>query len=220
MDPLSIIASVITVTGLAGTVVTGLQRLIDLRKAPNKVFEIINEISDLQATLHSLSGIRELDSESISSQARQQLAQHVEDASGALLDLEKIIHYRLLASDSTPSHGKSKVNLTRWIRDQHRVVELREKLRAVKQNIQLDLATVSAYQLSNLQIKLQDVALYTERADRRGSVMLKEFQILEQMVNRCLQATAEGQPDAGALSTNSTLQSSEQSIQKQRFVPP
>ncbi|KAL9122021.1 MAG: hypothetical protein Q9187_001425 [Circinaria calcarea] len=93
MDPLSITASVIIVTGLAGAVVTGLRKLIDLGDAPNKV----------------LSGIRELDSETVSLLARQQLAQHLEDTSGALLDLEKIIHYRLLAIDPAPSDGKWKV---------------------------------------------------------------------------------------------------------------
>jgi hypothetical protein len=57
MDPLSISASIVALLGAAGAVVNGLQKLTSIYHASNSLLALINEISDFQVVLCSLSSV-------------------------------------------------------------------------------------------------------------------------------------------------------------------
>jgi Fungal N-terminal domain of STAND proteins len=57
MDPLSISASIVALLGAAGAVVNGLQKLTSIYHASNSLLALINELSDFQVVLCSLSSV-------------------------------------------------------------------------------------------------------------------------------------------------------------------
>ncbi len=57
MDPLSIIASIIAISGAVGAVGRGLRVLINLCQAPI-LDALVNEVSDLQAVLESVTDLK------------------------------------------------------------------------------------------------------------------------------------------------------------------
>ena len=54
MDPLSIVASCITVVAFDGTVTKGLKKLRDLSNVPDILLSILNEVADLTLVLQDI----------------------------------------------------------------------------------------------------------------------------------------------------------------------
>jgi len=55
MDPLSVTASVITIATTVAQLIKGIENLKILQRAPKQVYEVVDELADLQAVLDSVS---------------------------------------------------------------------------------------------------------------------------------------------------------------------
>lgn len=92
MDPLSITASLIAIITLTGTVATSLNELRTvLKDASDDLLTLLDEIKDFQAVLSS---IRDIGPES-SADAFLELSTLPSRAKNKLLELEKLLHYKI-----------------------------------------------------------------------------------------------------------------------------
>ena len=97
MDLLSAASGIITLLGVGGTIVKGLERLSSLREAPNIILALNNEVSDFRIAILELRSILQQDSASSTSQAYDDnLDLVLWRARDKLVELECLIEYRLL----------------------------------------------------------------------------------------------------------------------------
>ena len=139
MDPLSITASCIAVVGAGASAVKGLKKLRDLKRVPDILLSIINEVADLTLVVQDIRSTfqihQDLFSMNISQTSILVINQLLDRAQTTLLELEQVIHYRLL---SPPKGGKEPIfSRSAWLFEEQRVQRLQSKLRATR----LDLAT-------------------------------------------------------------------------------
>lgn len=167
MDPVSLTASIIAIIGLAGNVGTGLERLYRLRKAPDEVLALLNEISDFKAVLLNLKDIIEgLQVDHDPSHHRQQrealqscasqLTMYIQRAKDQLLGLEKVIEYRIVtlpgAEDKVPS-----INRFRFARAGQDIQKFQRGLNEIKGKIHMTLSTLTTSQVSQIRIELLSI---------------------------------------------------------------
>ena len=145
MDPLSIIASSISVLGAAGAILQVVQKIVELRHLPDILLASINEVSDLTLIVQEVKSVFQLH-QSSSNFARGSVSTiyHVLDrAAETLIELDKIINERLLLPSD--SHGRRKINRSAWLRKRHCVHKLQERLRTVKQDLTVGLTALNLY---------------------------------------------------------------------------
>ena len=158
-DGLSLVASIIAVLGAADTIGKTLSRVKVLRSAPDEVLALNNEISDLTITLRNVDscismgttqGIGTTDRRAIPKDVFQHMSTLITRAKDQLLQLEQLIHYRILKSGSFD--GEYKVFRARWVRARSTVESHRQALRDVRQNIVMQLLIINSCDLPCLSL--------------------------------------------------------------------
>ena len=134
-DPLSITASIIAVIGAAEGVSKSLAKIKNIRNAPQEILGLINEVSDLRIILRDVERyvIREVNQHSHSPEQLQTLSILIIRASDYLLELDKVIQYRLVKASSTSADFK--VSRREWAVARSTIEKFRQSLRDVKLNI-------------------------------------------------------------------------------------
>ena len=134
-DPLSIIASVITVIGAAEGVSKMLSRLRRIKNAPNEILALINEVSDLTLILGDVERCftDEGRRPRLSQDHLRTLSTAINRARDKLLELDKLIQYRLVKPDSVPDNLK--VSRYEWASAKPTIERFRQSLRDTRLNI-------------------------------------------------------------------------------------
>ena len=145
MDPLSITASCIAVTGAGGAAVRGLKKLRDLTKLPDALLSVVNEIADLKLVVQDIRSSFRLhqDSSNISQASVAVIDQLLDRAQTTLLELDQVINYRLLLVPS--KKGETTFSRTAWILEEQRVLRLQSSLRATRMDLAARFAALSLY---------------------------------------------------------------------------
>ena len=147
MDPLSIIASSIAVTGAGGAVVRGLKKLNDLRNVPSVLLAVMNEIADLTLIVQEIKSIFQVHQETLAAiqptVSLHTVTQLLNRAQAILLDLDQVVNYRLLVEIKDNGEGKMVVNRLAWLREERHVCRLQERLKSVRLDIAAGLATLN-----------------------------------------------------------------------------
>ena len=133
--PLSIIASVVTVIGTAEGVSKTLSTFRRIKNAPNELLALINEVSDLTLILGGVERCFTDDGRRprLSQQHLQTLSTAINRAKDELLELDKLVQYRLVKPDSVPN--KIKVSRYEWTRAKPTIERFRQSLRDNRLNI-------------------------------------------------------------------------------------
>ena len=132
MDPLSILASAIT---LSAGVSAALEQLRTLQSADHELQAIINEVSDIRVVF---SFIEETIKER---QAYQRLSQDclpdlltlLEDSKATLTELDTLVRSRLIRTSN--SSGEFKAARLSWLRQRNKVKRLLKELRSTRTSI-------------------------------------------------------------------------------------
>ena len=98
MDPLSITAGIITVTSLIAKASQSLKGAKILRGAPAEFDALINEVSDLQIVSIEFHNLLSDRSEELDRSRLDGVHKILQSSKDALLDLDSLIHYRLVGS--------------------------------------------------------------------------------------------------------------------------
>lgn len=129
MDPLSIIASTIT---LAAATVNTLEALRVLHDAAKEVHALINEVSDLSVVLQEVErSIKERQShQQLPQLATKSICTHLGRAKEKLSLLDNLIKRRL--TDSVSVGREPKVARIAWLRHKSKAKELQEELKEIR----------------------------------------------------------------------------------------
>ena len=143
MDPISLIASIITLIGAGGSVAKGLRKLISLKEAPDSLLQLNNEISDLQLVASAIQEIFWQCSESLGEARKSHhaiLDNALSNTKTVILELEVLIVYGL----AKVTAGGSRVNRLAWVREERKIQAMKDRLRAARMDL------VAATSLLNL----------------------------------------------------------------------
>jgi len=142
MDPLSLTASIITVINLGGKTIASLAKLRAILDAKEELSALINEISDLQAVLTTLSHITaEEENDHVHLGPKKALASHVQRAKYKVLELEELIAYELT---KIRRDGNTEVARHAWLRKKHVIFRLQAELRNIRWNLATSLGIVTS----------------------------------------------------------------------------
>ena len=133
-DVLSFAASIIAVLGAAEGVAKTLSRIRSIRNAPDELLALTNEVSDLQIILSDVQGyVRTTQAPQISQEHLQHLSKFVNRAKEKLLQLDELVHYKVLKPQSSPD--KIKVSKREWLMAVKTIDKFRQSLRDIRLNI-------------------------------------------------------------------------------------
>ncbi|KAK4692437.1 hypothetical protein P7C71_g4769, partial [Lecanoromycetidae sp. Uapishka_2] len=127
MDPLSITAGTIAVVGACNTIRKGFAKILALRGAPDILFALNNEVSDLAIVAQDVQSILDRHIEVTGFEPPLSMCQASERLQGHLERLDNLIAYEL-----TTVRGKdNEVKLDRsvWLRVEPQVQRLKEEIR-------------------------------------------------------------------------------------------
>ena len=147
-DPLSIIASIIAVIGAAESVGKAVNRIRDIKNAPNEVLALSNEISDLTVVLkHVETYVTAADCALISRQNLEHLSILAERAQSRLAQLGRIIHNHLQEPGGV--NRRSSLLRLQWPLLKTKVDGLRVHLRDIKLSIIVQMTTITGSAITN-----------------------------------------------------------------------
>ena len=142
-DPLSFAASIIAVLGAAEGVAKTLSRIQSIRNAPDELLALINEVSDLQIIFGDVqSYARSTQGPQMSRDHLQHLLAFVNRAKEKLLQLDELVHYKLLKPQSSPDHIK--VSKREWLKQVKTIERFRQSLRDIRLNIVIHMVMINS----------------------------------------------------------------------------
>ena len=143
-DPLSITASIIAVISAAEGVGKTLAKIKDIRKAPNEVIALINEVSDLRIILGDFEGYIAQNTErpQILQSQLDHMSVLLQRAKDRLLELDQLVEYRLL----TPGSRSDQIQVSRreWAGAKDTIKKFRTSLRDIRLNIIAQMVVVNS----------------------------------------------------------------------------
>ena len=145
MDPLSIIASIITIVGFGGETAKAVWHLASIRDAPALLLALNNEITDLHLAVRAIQEILQKQAatqQALDASVLASITNSLQLVNGKVMELEAL-HRRLLKS--SPGTVPYELNKSAWLREWTRVKRLQEDLRSVRTNLGLSLGLLSSY---------------------------------------------------------------------------
>ncbi len=134
-------ASIVAITGAAGTAVKSLETLQSLHDRHDEVNGLINEVSDLRAVLLEIGSVVRQDDTPFQQSQILALDQILISARKRLLQLEKLLHFRLLQLPNTA--GQIKAGKIPWVTEKLRLKTHQDGLASVKLSLAAMLSTMS-----------------------------------------------------------------------------
>lgn len=143
MDPLSITAGIIAVVGASGTVGKGLRKLVALRNAPDCLFQLNNEVTDLQLIVQAVViNAHDSSADDSAAAAQHQLIRNaLSRVKKVVLELEELIEYAL----TKVTDSGSKIDKVAWLRAEKKIQNVKDKIRDAKGDLTIASHFVNSY---------------------------------------------------------------------------
>ena len=143
MDPLSITASILTIVGAGGALAKRLDRLLDLRHAPDILHALSNEVTELQNVVQTWDGLARQYQDTSGLPVPAELCETLEKARQNLLALEQLISYELTNTDSRSDLVK--LDKSKWIRSDSKIYALQRQIRNDRSSLKNMYARLTLY---------------------------------------------------------------------------
>ena len=161
MDPFSLATGIITLIGASSAAVRTFKRISDLRRAPDLLQSIDHELSDLHLAALSINDYMEIaqvngttDFRANDTRLRQSCAQVLDQTKEKVLELQTLIHRRILRPGRA---GKLKISRFHFLQEEDRLIRLQKDLR----NARLRMLSLFSYfglrEASKIEILLKDL---------------------------------------------------------------
>ena len=133
MDPLSLTASIIAVLGAGGTISKGLNSIRRLKRAPDILLQLNNEVTDLHLLIRAVNEIYHPGSNltPISGLQEEIVCNTLKRAKHAVLELEKLIEYDLTKETDIGTE----IDTLAWARSINRITEAKTNIRASRDDL-------------------------------------------------------------------------------------
>ena len=142
-DPLSIVASAIALGGAVGAAKKTLDKAKTLFKANDELLALINEVTNIQMIVSGISDQvqQRQDRDSLSQHAITTLRSLLDQIKTEILELDKLIHYRLI--NEHKQNGEVKAEKITWAREQTNISLHRDRLRGLRLDLDAQLHAVA-----------------------------------------------------------------------------
>ncbi|KAL9117432.1 MAG: hypothetical protein Q9187_006031 [Circinaria calcarea] len=158
MDPLSITAGIIAVLGAGGNVAGGLSKIRELKRAPDGLLQLNNEVTDLQLLVQATDELYRQHNETTAIQ-QEVVCNALERAKHTVLELEKLIGYTLTKETA----AGTEVDRVNWFRYHVKVRDMRDTLRGVKSDLNaVWMVMTNRMGSSRIELRLHQVYVATE----------------------------------------------------------
>ena len=145
MDPLSLVASIVTIVGVGGEVAKAVRKLASLKGAPDLILALNNEISDLYLVILAIRDIFSRQRASIVPSSNNVTTDNtvlgtLVQANEKVLEL-RALHQRLTAR-TTRLGDVDTLNKASWLREHKNVKKMQEDLRTVRLKLSTTLGII------------------------------------------------------------------------------
>ena len=140
-DPLSVAASILTLLGAGGAVGKFLKKAIALRKAPDILLALNNDVADLHQIVHDVDELLQEHSSMVGKAPLGHICESLEKVKKTLSIFEHLISYQLTEVERDGSYLR--LDRSAWLRAEPKIVRLRERIRAGKGDLCLSLTLLT-----------------------------------------------------------------------------
>ena len=124
MDPLSLVVGILTLLEAGATIGKGLEKIIALRKAPDVLLALNNEVVDLQIVVQDVDDLLRQHSEITETAPISSVYRALERSKETPLALDSLIAYELTTAIGTGL----RLDRSLWLRKETEVLKLRDKI--------------------------------------------------------------------------------------------
>lgn len=142
MDPVSLAASIITITGVGGTVGKALRRAVALKNAPDILLALNNEIADLRLVMQDVSDLLQTQANCVEEPPTRSVYTALKNIRSNVARLEHIVAYELTAVKG--KGNEATLDRSVWLRIENKVRILKEDIRDDKRNLSSALSILTA----------------------------------------------------------------------------
>lgn len=121
------------IIGAGGALAKGLDRLLDLRHAPDILHALNNEVTELQNVVQIWDDLGRQYHDTSGSPVPAEICETLEKARQNLLALEQLISYELTNTDSRS--GSVKLDKSKWVRSESKIYALQRRIRSDRSSL-------------------------------------------------------------------------------------
>ena len=197
MDPLSVTASLIAVSGALATSVKALQKVVSLRHAPSELLSLQNEVKSLQSFLRIVNeAFRDSEDFQLPSETIEGLEAIKSTLEGYTQELHDISHNELKRSEIPNKNGTPKVARIAWMRLGNDVACLQRKIRDSRVDLQALLSILSLQSNIRVLSVIENVSLQIQASRSTKDSRLSEsdsrrLQSIDDLVRSITRSTIE-----------------------------
>ena len=140
-DPLSAAASILTILGAGGAVGKFLKKVIALKRAPEILLALNNDIVDLQRVVQIVDELRQEHSQMTDEAPLNHVSESLGKVKKTLSTLEYLVSYELTAVERDGIHLR--LDRSVWLRVESKIRRLRREIRANKGDLCLALTLLT-----------------------------------------------------------------------------
>lgn len=172
MEPVSTAASLVTLTISLASVARGIRKVLALKGAPQILQQIDLELSEFRIIIAAIEEDRRQQEALLGVPSpNQHLATAVSlRAKEAILDLEKVVAYRLL---KTPTHNDPKIDYRSWLHTEKLVHEMRERLKQIRLDLLVAFNVENLQWRTNVQCSLKELRVGNDRVHEMVAGMMR-----------------------------------------------
>lgn len=140
-DPLSVAAGILTLLSAGGAVGKFLKKIIALKKAPHILLALNNDIAELHRVAHDVDELLQEHFSMVDKPTLGHVCESLEKVKKTLSTFEHLISYQLTAVERNSSYLR--LDRSAWLRAEPKIVKLRERIRADKEDLCLSLTLLT-----------------------------------------------------------------------------
>ncbi|MCJ1246599.1 hypothetical protein MMC30_003808 [Trapelia coarctata] len=160
MDPLSLAASITTLLGAGGAIGKGIHKLSALKHAPETLVQLDDEVSSMQQVVTLTQDLYRQHIEAFGGDSTLYavLFSALRRTTLAIQDLQMLVEYEL----TKPSSQGNKINRLAWIRAEHKILNLSDRLRSARSEIATATSMITLASTQRLDTQFHQIYLVTE----------------------------------------------------------
>ena len=141
-DPLSVTASILAILGAGGAVGKGLRKLLKLKRAPDILLALNNEIADLHCVIQTVNEVLR-QHKAIEESSVGRVSQSLDNIKRTLMTFESFVAYELTVVEDNDNH--TRLDKSSWLLAEPKVKKLKNQIQVDKADLCLASSLFTQY---------------------------------------------------------------------------
>ena len=140
MDPLSLTASIVAILGVGGTISDGLRKIHQMKRAPDILLQLNNEITDFKVLVLAVDELYQQCSDPVPTAQQEVICKSLQRAKNIVLELQTLVEFVL----TRETERGSEVARLAWIRSADKLKELKDLIRRARSDLNATWIVISS----------------------------------------------------------------------------